>query len=321
MSIESAPVRSPLSSLPPRKVRDLPATFLREQLAIYYGAPPPPQAVESDYEIWECAETGLQFAQPLRPGNLCFYQWVSSFASYYPGVRWEYGAVARLIKPVNAQAAASLSVLDAGSGKGDFLSGMDFLTAENKFALDLNAPAIAECRRRGFNAYCGTIEDGVKAGFFGGRKFPVVTSFHCLEHVADPVGFVRSLLKLVAPGGRIFISTPYSPMSFEAVWFDVLNHPPHHMTRWNLAAYRRLASMLGVNMRHFVPAANAVKTALNVFRLKQYGLNRRVGKAKLLKDLLLRFPAFVRYFQLQKERASINGVGGADVVLVEFTVA
>jgi SAM-dependent methyltransferase len=321
MSIESAPVRSLLSSLPPRKVRDLPATFLREQLAFYYGSPTPPEAVESDYEMWECAETGLQFAQPLRPGNLCFYEWISSFASYYPGVRWEYGAVARLIKPANVQATASLAVLDAGSGKGDFLSGLDFLPAKNKFALDLNPPAIAECRRRGFNVFCGTIEAALEAGVFSGRKFPVVTSFHCLEHVADPVGFVRSLLKVTAPGGGVFVSTPYSPMSFEADWFDVMNHPPHHMTRWNLAAYRRLAGMLGVNMRYFVPPTYAVKLALNVFRLKQYGPNRRVGGARLLKDLLFRFPSFVRQYQNQKERSRTNGVGGADTILVEFTVA
>src|SRR5580692_8601576 len=55
---------SPLSRLPPKKIRDLPKKFLLEQLELYYKAKPPEQVVETDYALWECAETGLQFAWP-----------------------------------------------------------------------------------------------------------------------------------------------------------------------------------------------------------------------------------------------------------------
>ncbi|MDD5138886.1 MAG: class I SAM-dependent methyltransferase [Verrucomicrobiales bacterium] len=308
--------KSPLSTLPPKKIRDLPRTFLLDRLADYYGARPPAEAVECDYALWECAETGLQFAWPAVPGSLRFYEWVSGFASYYPGIRWEYGEVRRRLA-ADAGTGKNFKLLDVGCGKGDFLQGLDFIPSENKYALDLNEPAVVECRRLGFQACCGTMDTALAAGFFKAGEFPAVTSFHCLEHVDQPVEFVRSLMGAVAPGGRLFISTPYSPMSFEPEWFDILNHPPHHMTRWNLAAYQRLAEITGAKMRYFTPPSSPFRRAVRNFRLLQYGPHGPAGKAALLKDLVRRFPEFLRHYRKQKQRLPV----GADVILVEFTVS
>ncbi len=172
--------QSPLSALPPKKVRDLSRQFILDQLAIYYKSEPPPEAVEGDYSIWKCAETGLEFAWPMLPGNAVFYQWISSFASYYPATRWEYGKTNELIRLPHSADSQVVNVLDAGCGKGDFLLGVN-IPPKNKFALDMNKPAIEECRRRGFNAFCGTIEAAKTAGAFAGTRFDAVTSFHCLE--------------------------------------------------------------------------------------------------------------------------------------------
>jgi 2-polyprenyl-3-methyl-5-hydroxy-6-metoxy-1,4-benzoquinol methylase len=309
--------RSPLSPSPPQKVRDLPRDFILEQLAVYYKSQPPPQAVECDYSLWRCVETGLEFAWPMLPGNAVFYKWISSFASYYPVKRWEYPQMSRLIEHPHS-ADQSLNVLDVGCGNGDFLLGLN-IPPQNKFALDMNQPAIEECRRRGFNAFCGTIESARSAGAFDGRKFDAVTSFHCLEHVENPVEFVRSLAGITRSGGRIFLSTPYSPMSFEAYWFDIMNHPPHHLTRWNLAAYRRLAATLGFSMRYFAPRFSGLKKAISAFRFSQYGFpHGNAVKAKLLQDLLLHFSTFARFYRDQLKRpAEVH----ADVILIEFTIA
>jgi len=51
---------------------------------------------------------------------------------------------------------------------------------------------------------------------------------------------------LLAPSGRLMISTPYSPMSLEENWFDPLNHPPHHITRWSEKPYEALAARTGL---------------------------------------------------------------------------
>lgn len=306
-------MKSPLSELPPQKIRDLPRSFILDQLEIYYGQRPPDDAVDSDYSLWRCAETKLEFAWPVRPGNLCFYEWISRFDSYYPGARWEYGEVARMIANCNE------GVLDVGCGDGEFLRGLGG-NASGKFAVDLNESAIKACRALGFQSFCGTIDAAIKADFLKPGTFPVVTSFHCLEHVEDPVGFMRSLVQLVAPGGRLFVSTPYSPMSFESDWFDVLNHPPHHMTRWNRKAYEKLAALLGMKMRWFVPESTALLRTLSVFIAVSYGPHRPIGKGRLLRDLVLKSPSFFRLYAKQSRRGRDVGEGiAADVILVELT--
>lgn len=320
-SQQTDPVHSPLSALPPKKIRELSKSLLLEQLELYYHARPPAQIVESDYTLWRCAQTGLEFAWPMLPGNTAFYQWVSRFESYYPGIRWEYGEVRRLMEAKNPRDKQSLKILDVGCGKGDFLQELNFIPARNKFALDLNEAAVQACRQQGFQAFCGTVETATEAGFLKAAEFSVVTSFHYLEHVSQPVDFVRTLMRVASPNGRVLVSTPYSPMSFETDWFDIMNHPPHHMTRWNLDAYRRLADILGAKMRWFVPKSGPLRRALGVFRLKQYGPNCSVSRAKLLKDLTGRLPSFLRLYRKQMERTRTSPVGGADTILVELTAA
>jgi SAM-dependent methyltransferase len=310
---------SPLSRLPPQRIRDLTREFLLAQLADYFHAPPPGEIIETDYSLWRCTETGLEFCDPPLPGNIAFYEWAGGFASYYPAFRWEYGEVARILKSQSI-AAPDFKVLDVGCGKGDFLHALDFLAAQKKFAIDLNEPAIRACREQGFNAFCGTVESAIAAGFIKPGGFPVVTSFHCLEHVSRPVEFVRELLRATAPGGRLLLSTPYSPMSFERDWFDVLNHPPHHMTRWNLAACRKLAEILGVKMRHFAPRTRPMKQALQTFRLKTHGPNVNVPRLVLLKDLLFRAPKFFDGWRRLSKRSRSHENGGADLILIELTI-
>jgi SAM-dependent methyltransferase len=309
---------SPLSAKPPQKIRELPREFLLAKLGDYFKTPPPADIIETGYSLWRCGETGLEFCAPAVPGSTAFYEWVSGFASYYPGFRWEYGEIARRLKVENVSA-PDFKVLDVGCGKGDFLRALDFLPAEKKFALDLNPPAIQACRELGFNAFCGTVETAIAGGFLKTGEFPVVTSFHCLEHVSQPVEFVRELLRATAPGGKLFLSTPYSPMSFEQEWFDVLNHPPHHMARWNLAAYRRLAAILGVKMRHFAPRNRPLKQALQTFRLKTYGPNAGVSRATLLKDIGRHAPQFLSNWWKLSRRARHHENGGADLILIELT--
>ena len=238
---------------------------------------------------------------------------------YYPGIRWEYKRVHELLKAGTRE--QELKILDVGCGKGDFLRGVDFIPNDKKFALDLNAPAIEECRLLGFQALCGTMETALAAEFLKPEEFPVVTSFHCLEHVEDPVEFIRSLIKVTRPGGRVLVSTPYSPMSFESDWFDILNHPPHHMTRWNLRAYQRLAEMVGAKMRYHVPPSSAVRRAVGQFRHFLYEPNQLVSKPRLVRDLLRHFPTFVRLYKHQCQRGRNNYGIAADVILVELTVS
>ena len=50
-----------------------------------------------------------------------------------------------------------------------------------------------------------------------GARFPVITALEVIEHVPDPPAFLATLAALLAPGGRLFLSTlNRTPQSFLA---------------------------------------------------------------------------------------------------------
>jgi 2-polyprenyl-6-hydroxyphenyl methylase / 3-demethylubiquinone-9 3-methyltransferase len=50
-----------------------------------------------------------------------------------------------------------------------------------------------------------------------GAQFPVITALEVIEHVPDPAAFVATLASLLAPGGKLFLSTlNRTPQSFLA---------------------------------------------------------------------------------------------------------
>lgn len=312
-------IKSPLSPQPPIKLSDLSRQRLLAEIEAYFGVKPPSEIVECDYALWRCTETGFEFVEPAQAGGAAFYEWISRFPSYYPGRRWEYGEVERLMREQHQTASSNLRVLDVGCGTGDFLRGLDLLPNVERFGIDLNRPAIETCRKHGLRAFCGTVAEAQRAGFARPGQFDYVTAFHCLEHVPDPVGFVRELAQLLAVGGHLLISTPYSPMCFEADWFDVLNHPPHHLGRWNIAAFRKLAALLDLTFSyHMPPARPAWIRAVQTFRLLRYGPQRAVGKRAIAVDLLFSLPKFLSLWRRQRQHQVVDGRPAADVILIAF---
>lgn len=313
------PPKSPLSGRPPELVRDLPEALLRKSLEDYFQEPPPARAVEGDYSLWRCVETHFEFAWPPRAGSEAFYQWIGGFPFYYPGTRWEHREVADRLRAESAGRTDGFKVLDVGCGSGRFLSSLNFLPIKARHAVDFSPLAIRECEAKGLPSHCGSIESALGAGFVAMQSLDAVTSFHCLEHVEQPVEFVEQMLSLLKPGGSLWVSTPNSPMSFESEWFDVLNHPPHHLGRWNPTAYRALARRLGCECDLFSPSASPLRFALGAFKLVSYGPNRGVGRVKRLADLVVGVGRFAGIWRRQRRRVAAAGVLAGDAILVRLT--
>ncbi len=236
-------IKSPLSPQPPIKLSDLSRQRLLAEIEAYFGVKPPSEIVECDYALWRCTETGFEFVEPAQAGGAAFYEWISRFPSYYPGRRWEYGEVERLMREQHQTASSNLRVLDVGCGTGDFLRGLDLLPNVERFGIDLNRPD----------------------------------------------------------------------------WFDVLNHPPHHLGRWNIAAFRKLAALLDLTFSyHMPPARPAWIRAVQTFRLLRYGPQRAVGKRAIAVDLLFSLPKFLSLWRRQRQHQVVDGRPAADVILIAF---
>lgn len=200
---------------------------IRRTLQHYFGQRLPDNVAVETYSMRRCNSCGLVFADPMKPGDSAFYAWITSQRDYYPKHRWEWDRAKTLIGAHETQ--SQPSVVDVGCGGGDFMAFLSNAAGVNIVGLDTTTSSVDACRRKGLTAHCADIDQF--AAERPSEQFDYCVTFHCIEHVDDPLGFMRGIKRLLAKGGKIVVSAPYSPMSFEEMWFDPLNHPPHHLTR------------------------------------------------------------------------------------------
>lgn len=271
------------------------------------------QNFNQDFELRRCLNCTLEFASPMVAGSHDFYNFLANQAGYYPDSRWEYSYVKNQFLRKNLP----LNILDVGCGSGTFLAQIMHLPGVTSQGIDFSDAAIKVCLERKIRA---TKCDA--HGFLSSAEdIPdIAVSFHCLEHVNDPLGFMKSLVPICEKGGKILTSTPYSPMSFELGWFDILNHPPHHLTRWNAKSYCVLAQKIGLECIFHAPPAPplfsvaARATLLHLHGVKSLAWNRGTKARAILQNMHFFFKAVVKLMS----RAKINGRRAADVILVEW---
>lgn len=299
-------------------VTRLDSGFIRTGLGKYFRKAVPPDVTIPDYQLLRCAECSLEFADPMIPGNNEFYSWISSLPEYYPGARWEWPVV---IDEIRTSGTALRTVLEIGCGSGSFLSSLrDSLPNVKAVGLDPTMNAIDKCRAAGLEGYAETLQEYAANPMHEQKQFDFLCAFHCLEHVAEPKQLLLGMKRLAHQESCIFFSTPYSPMSFETNWHDPLNHPPHHMTRWNARAYRELASQTGLSVDLIMPpAGNIFRRAFETIRLRIHGPH---GGGKALATSVLAGPyAVVREIARQTARERVGGRVASDVVLARFQIA
>ena len=75
-------------------------------------------------------------------------------------------------------------------------------------------------------------------------RFDAVVLFQVIEHVAEPDALLEAIGRRLRPGGRLFLSCP-GPRRFTRLideqqtgGSDFWDHPPHHVLRWTLPAFR-----------------------------------------------------------------------------------
>jgi SAM-dependent methyltransferase len=93
------------------------------------------------------------------------------------------------------------SVLDIGCRTGDFL--MHWPSTVEKIGVELSAVSAAIARKRGLTIIDAAVEEHTFS-----RKFDIVTCYALIEHLRDPIPFVRKLGALVEKDGVLAILIP-----------------------------------------------------------------------------------------------------------------
>jgi len=282
-----------------KPIKHLKIEFILDALKKYFNQDKIPQdIIENEYKIHKCCNCKLEFAAPMKSGNKHFYEWVTNFEDYYSKDRWEYNLLSRLWENDKTD-----YLLDIGCGDGAFF---DFLVKKNIsktfYGIDLNENSVNKCREKGYNVELGKIEN---INF--NLKFNKITGFHILEHVENPLELLKNMKDKLSENGEIYLSVPYSPMHFETTWFDPLNYPPHHLTRWNYNSLRELSKQLNMNFSFFINESQTfyqrAKSTIKIKRIK--------GEKTAYFDKILEI-----YFQFFRKR--VNGKVPGDIILIKL---
>ena len=113
-------------------------------------------------------------------------------------------------------------VLELGCGNGGMLPLMGECAPGGRVTgMDFYEEALRHARRRCAGAPCSLVRGDVRQPPFD-AAFAVVGLFDVLEHVADDVGALRDVHRLLAPGGAVLLTVP-AHMSLWS-YFDVAAH-------------------------------------------------------------------------------------------------
>jgi len=135
-------------------------------------------------------------------------------------------------------------LLDVGCAFGDFVA----LMREGGWraeGVDPSPVVTAAADRRGIPVRTGTLEDfDAPPG-----SFEAVTMFYVLEHLADPMGALRKVFRLLSPAGTLLVRVPHTtpivrllrPVGAGASLYD----PPFHLYDFSPAVLRRMLGEAG----------------------------------------------------------------------------
>lgn len=125
------------------------------------------------------------------------------------------------------------SYMDVGCGTGRYLFQAEHLgIPRNKiYGLELNADVVNHLRDQGYAASCSRVEEfeGVPL-----NSLDIVTMFHVIEHVEDPVSVVKKVSSWLSDDGVLVLETPNTE-SLDALLFKGGLWGGYHIPRhWNL---------------------------------------------------------------------------------------
>lgn len=192
--------------------------------------------------LHRCRSSGLEFFTPEDvAGSAAFYAQLQQREDYYQDNKWEFDAALADMRPGDR-------LLELGCGDGAFLD----RAAHNgcdATGLEINADAVAAARSRGLQVEMTPLEQFARTH---AGQYDVVAAFQVLEHVPTLRAVLDDMVALLKPGGRLLIAVPNQASFVLRVPGNVLDMPPHHLSRWRASTLRYLPEVLPLRVRRVV---------------------------------------------------------------------
>ncbi|MDA9450442.1 MULTISPECIES: class I SAM-dependent methyltransferase [unclassified Bradyrhizobium] len=195
------------------------------------------------------------------------------------------------------------SYLDVGCGDGRYLyqfaeRGM---SRDRIYGMDLPSPALPKLQSDGFRVWAGRVEDctEIEPG-----TIDLITMFHVIEHVEDPIAVMRKLTEWLSPGGVLALETPNTDSIdrrlFSNGWWGGL-HIPRHWTLFNSKSIGRAVEKAGLE-----PAGIFYQTG-HSFWLHSFRHGLRY-------NTVLPMPKLAEWFNPMKSRLPLMAITGFELL-------
>jgi len=137
-------------------------------------------------------------------------------------------------------------VLDIGCNDGSQLDAFKALGYKT-YGIDPAENLHAVSTSKGHDVVCGFWNEETAASF--GKTFDIITSQNAFAHIPDPLSYLQTVKKVLAPDGLMFISTSQADMILNDE-FDTIYH--EHISFFNAKSMRHLAERAGLYLRDVV---------------------------------------------------------------------
>ncbi len=136
-----------------------------------------------------------------------------------------------------------LKILDVGCGWGNFLqilnkSHLPYL------GIDISQEAVAICQKKTLNCQ---MADLINLSRNSQQKFSVITFFQVIEHLKNPLDYLKAAKKLLKKNGILLITTPNNSSPLRSLFgpkWSVYNTPSHYYF-YSKKSLGRLLKMAG----------------------------------------------------------------------------
>ncbi len=133
-------------------------------------------------------------------------------------------------------------LLDVGCGNGKFLTKAQQMGWSVE-GIELDEQAVEAANRSGLKVFAGTLEQAK----FKDAEFDAITICHVMEHLPRPVETMRECLRILKPGGVLWVAVPNLGSGgherFGASWRGL--EPPRHLVMFTLESLKRLMTDAG----------------------------------------------------------------------------
>jgi SAM-dependent methyltransferase len=162
------------------------------------------------------------------------------------------------------------SLLEVGCGAGMYLDLMRALGWPRVVGVDFSARAVSQARDvLGLEVYCGELHDQR----FPPDSFDAVSLSHTLEHVADPVGLLSEIRRVLKPGGRLAVIVPNGESLASRVFREhcLLIDTPRHLVIFTKRSLALAFGRAGLDLERLTTSASGA------YQVALFSDSRRAG--------------------------------------------